>query len=219
MSSPARAWSNEAEVDILKGLRAQYESKGFDFTIAPDRSLVPSFLGSYMPDALAQKQGRNIAIEVRRHQTRSVQARLQDIRRLFDGHPDWQFSVVFVGSGPQEIEIPAASPAAIRARMGEIRRLSELGHQRPAFVMAWSLLEAALQSVHESNARHALTPEAVIQALAMNGYIDADTEQRIRALIALRNRIVHGDVAAEPAAEDVAIILQAIEETLVIGAA
>src|SRR5205085_298735 len=98
-----------------------------------------------IPDALAQKSGSNIAIEVKRHNTSATQYSLQKIRRLFDGHPDWQFNVVFVGSEPlQPVTIPSAPPGVIRARMDEVRRLSGEGHHRAAFVMAWSLLEAAL---------------------------------------------------------------------------
>lgn len=215
MSSPAQAWSHEAEMEYLEGLRPRYEAEGFKFTISPDRAVLPVFLGGYLPDALAQKPGLNIAIEVKQHQSQGAQARLQDIRRLFDGHPDWQFNVVFIGTRPlQSVTIPVASPEAIRTRMAEVRALSLQGHQRPAFVMAWSLLEAVLQLVEEGVSHKPLTPGTVVQTLAMKGYIAADVERRMRSLIELRNRIVHGDVAAEPTTHDVDLILAAIDETL-----
>jgi hypothetical protein len=44
------------------------------------------------------------------------------------------------------------------------------------------------------------------------------TERRMCGLIALRNQIVHGDVAAEPAAGDVNLVLAATEETLAANA-
>jgi hypothetical protein len=100
MSSPAQTSSDDAEVEFLWGLRSRYEAEGFTFTVEPDRSMLPPFLGSYVPDALARKPGVNIAVEVKRNQSRTTQASLQDIRRLFDGHPDWQFNVYFVRSGP-----------------------------------------------------------------------------------------------------------------------
>jgi uncharacterized protein YutE (UPF0331/DUF86 family) len=220
MGSPAQAWSHEAEMEYLEGLRSRYEAEGFTFTIAPDRAALPSFLEGYLPDALAQKAGLNIAIEVKQHQSQTSQARLQDIRRLFDGRPDWQFSVAFIGTRPlQSVTIPVASPDAIRSRIEEVRSLNRQGLQRPAFVMAWSLLEAVLQLVEGGTNQKPLTPGTVVQTLAMKGYITADVERRMRSLIELRNRIVHGDVTAEPTAQEVDLILAAIDETLRVEAA
>jgi uncharacterized protein YutE (UPF0331/DUF86 family) len=215
MTSPAQTSSHGAEVEFLEGLRSGYEAEGYTFTIEPDQSMLPSFLGTYMPDALAQKPGVNIAIEVKRDQSQTTQASLRDIRRLFDGHPDWQLNVLFVRSGPlQSVTIPTALPADIRRRMDEVRELEKQGHRRPAFVMTWSLLESALQSVNDDRTSKPRTPGTVVQTLAMNGYIAPDMERRMHGLIALRNQIIHGDVVAEPAAEDVDLVLTAVEETL-----
>lgn len=219
MSAPAQAASRGGEREFLEGLRSRYEADGFTFTMEPDRSKLPAFMGSYAPDALAQKPGRNIAIEIKSRQSQATQYRLQDIRRLFEGHPDWQFSVFFPGSGPLEwATIRKASPATIRERIDEVLELIEQDHLRPAFVMAWSLLEAALQSVVENEHSLPRSPGTVVQTLAMNGYIGADTERRIRDLIVFRNQIVHGDVMTEPTAEDVKLILSAAEQTLDAGA-
>jgi REase_AHJR-like len=215
MSSLAPISPHEPEGAFLEGLRSRYEAEGFTFTISPDQSMLPPFLGTYIPDALARKSGLNIAIEVKRHQSETTQAQLRDIRRLFDGHPEWQFNVFFVGSGPlPSVTIPAASPSDIRRRMEEVRVLAKQGHHRPAFIMAWSLLEAALQSVEDNTTSKPRTPGTVVQTLAMNGYIAPDIERRMRELIALRNQIVHGDVVAEPSADDVNLVLAAIQETL-----
>ena len=218
MNSPAQITAFESEKEFLEGLRSRYEAEGYTFTVAPDKSMLPAFMGTYIPDALARKPGRNIAIEVRTRQSLPAQAQLQDIRRLFESQPDWRLSVFFRGSGSlPSITIPRPSPAAIRARISEVRELVEQGHRRAAFVMAWSLVEAAFRADDENEHRQPLTPGTVVQALTMNGYIGPDTERRLRGLIALRNQIVHGDVAAEPTAEDVNLLLSAVEETLQVG--
>lgn len=215
MSSPAQAWSRESEAQFLEGLRPRYEAEGFAFTIAPDPAGLPGFLGSYVPDAIARKPGLNIAIEVKRNQSPSTQKALQEIRRLFAGHDDWQFNVIYMGTDPlQAVTIPPASPAAIRRRMEEVVTLDKSGHHRAAFVVAWSLLEAALHSLGRETVHKPLTPGMVVQALAMNGYIDPDMERRMRALVELRNRIVHGDLSVEPASAEILDVLSAIEATL-----
>jgi uncharacterized protein YutE (UPF0331/DUF86 family) len=207
-------------VQFLDGLRSRYEGEGFSFMIAPGSAELPAFLGSYKPDALARKPGLNIAIEVKRRQSPATQKRLQDIRRLFEGHPDWQFSVVFMGTEPlQSVTIPSALPAAIRKSMDEVAALNAGGHHRAAFVMAWSLLEAALHSISGETTSKPRTPGTVVQTLAMNGYIEPEMERRMRALIELRNRIVHGDLDAEPTSTDVELVLSAIQKTMAADAA
>jgi len=219
MSSPAQARSDQSQAQFLDQLRQRYEEQGFLFTVYPERSMLPAFFGSYTPDAIASKAGRNVAIEVKRRPSSGSQLRLQEIRRLFDGQPDWELQLVHMGSGPlQSVRIAASPPGAIRSRVDEVRKLIAEGHKRAAFVIAWSLLEAALQAAHQEGESPPRTPGTVVQTLAMNGYIPALVERRMRELIQLRNRIVHGDVAAEPGPGDVEAVLSAVEETLMAAA-
>jgi uncharacterized protein YutE (UPF0331/DUF86 family) len=207
--------SQDSEAQFIETLRERYEGEGFSFTLHPQREQLPAFLGSYVPDALAQKPGHNVAIEVKRRPSPPTEPALKDIRRLFEGHSDWQFHVVFMGTDPlQSTEIPTSAPGAVRGRVDEIRALIVQGHHRAAFIMAWSLLEAALRALTSETVSRPRTPGTVLQTLATKGYIEPDIEGRMRSLIDLRNRIVHGDLAAEPAPADIELVLSAIEETL-----
>lgn len=215
MTLQAQSWQPETEGEFIESLRARYEEEGFTFTAHPEATSLPGFLGSYVPDALAQKTGRNVVIEVKRRQTPSTEHALRDIRRLFEGRSDWQFHVFFIGADPlRSIIIPSAGPEAVSSRVEEVRSLIAQGHLRPAFLMAWSLLEAALRTLDSDTTDRPRTPDTVVQTLAMNGYIEPEKEQHMRALISLRNRVVHGDLTAEPTTADVELVLSAIEETL-----
>ncbi|MEO5372877.1 MAG: DUF86 domain-containing protein [Alphaproteobacteria bacterium] len=206
----------EAETEFIEGLRARYEDEGFTFTAHPEAAQLPDFLGSYAPDALAQKPGHNIVIEVKNRQSLSTERTLGRIRQLFKGRPDWQFHVVFMGANDplQSMTIPTSAPVTISNHMNEIRALTAQGHPRPAFIMAWSILEAALRTLGGEAGSRPHTLGTVVQELAMNGYIEPDMERRLRALIELRNRIVHGDLSVEPETKDIELVLSAIEETL-----
>jgi len=220
MGSAIQAESPGAEVQFLEGLRQRYEAEGFSFITAPDRADLPSFLGSYMPDAIARKQGQNIAIDVRRRQSPATQSAVQEIRRLFEGRADWQLNVVFMGTDPlSSLTIPPAQPAAIRKSMEEVAALGATDHRRAAFVMAWSLLETALHSLGSETTSKPLTPGTVVQTLAMNGYIEPELERRMRALVELRNRVVHGDLNAEPTLAEIELVLSAIRHALAAEAA
>ncbi|SFU98755.1 hypothetical protein SAMN02799631_03646 [Methylobacterium sp. 174MFSha1.1] len=213
MAPSLRSPDTEAERRCIETLRARYEQAGFAFQAEPEPDQLPDFLGGYRPDAVARKHGHNVAIDVR-HGPGPSDPPLPAIRRLFDGHPDWRLHVAFVANDPlRAITIPQADPAGIRAQIAEIRALDAAGHRRPAFIMAWALLEAALRAYSE-DAGGASPPSTVVQALAMNGLIDPETERALRSLVALRNRVVHGDLAADPTAEDVALVLRSVETAL-----
>lgn len=213
--SLAAQTSQEAEVRFLERLRSQYEADGFTFTVSPERSDLPDFLGSYVPDAIARKGDISIAIEVKRYQTPATQTSLRKIRRLFEGHDDWRFNVVFAGGEDLLPEvIPSMPPAEIRRRMDEVAALVDLGHRQAAFLLAWSLLEAVLNSQSREQTGRPRGAGTVVQSLAMNGLIGPETERRLRGLVDLRNRIVHGDLSAEPTSAEVQVVLLAIDETL-----
>ncbi|PZW40019.1 hypothetical protein C8P66_12664 [Humitalea rosea] len=215
MTAPARSWPEEAEREFLAGLRAQYVDQGFTFVVDPRPDDLPAFLGSYRPDAIAKKPGANIAIEVKQRPSPATEWSLTRIRRLFEGHPDWQLVVTYIGSDPlKTLTIPVSSTADIRRRAEEVRTLEIHGQQQAAFVMAWSLLEAALHRIESEKGARPRTPGTVVQTLAMLGYIDPALEQRVRPLIDLRNRIVHGDLHAEPSPYDVHLVLSAVEQAL-----
>lgn len=85
----------EFERHFLDKLQAQYIEQGFTFIAHPGREQIPEFLGSYRPDAIARKPGTNIAIEVKQYANPAAERSLKEIRRLFEGHPDWQFVISY----------------------------------------------------------------------------------------------------------------------------
>jgi uncharacterized protein YutE (UPF0331/DUF86 family) len=201
----------------LSDLGRQYTDKGYAFIVHPGPENLPPFLGSYTPDAIALKPGANVAIEVLQRPRSADRRPLTELRQLFDGHNDWQFVVSHMGSDPlQRLTIPAASLADMQRQMEDVEALAAQGQHRAAFVMAWSLLEAALHRI-ESDRRKPLMPGTVVQSLAMLGYIEPENEQRIRPLVELRNRVVHGDLGAEPTADDIEAVLSAVQDALVDG--
>ncbi|MBT2132703.1 hypothetical protein KK137_00015 [Croceibacterium sp. LX-88] len=214
-SSPRQTAYADAEREVLERLRSRYEQQGSTFVVAPDASLLPEFLGPYIPDAIVQTGDKTIAIEVKHGQSPVTQARLRDLRRIFDGHPDWQLLVVYAPSGPlQSLTIPSATPSAIRMRLDDVHRLNKAGFVDAALVMGWSLLEACLQLVGETDSAKPRTPGTVVQTLAANGHISPGEEQQLRSLIEVRNRIVHGDVAAQSTGSDVELVLRTVENII-----
>ncbi|WP_193337169.1 hypothetical protein [Devosia beringensis] len=215
MNSSTEDDPHETERQFLETLRSQYESSGFIFTPNPRGEDLPEFLGSYRPDAVARKSGMNLAIEVKGVQGANTERKIQEIRRLFSEHSDWQLKVVYMGRRPlQNVQVPKAQPEKIRSRKLELETLVAQGHAREAFVMAWPLLEALAHAFAPSTTSKPLTPGTAVQSLAMNALIGHDVEIRLRELINTRNLIIHGDLGVEVSAADVELILSAVDQAL-----
>lgn len=213
--SAAQHEARKAELDLLGSLRRQYEAKGFSFEIAPSRQGLPDFLGRYVPDAIARKGSENVAIEVRNSRSKSSEFTLQQIRSRFEGHPDWTFAVAYTAEDPlKTLMIKRAAVPTIRRQLDDVRTLAAEGQNRAAFLLAWSLLEATLLNVEDGSEARPRSPASVLQALAMLGRIDAETERGLRSKILLRNAVVHGDLAMEPTDEDVQTLVSVVEEAL-----
>lgn len=215
MTSTSRHEQVDAASKLLGALRDRYMADGYSFEVEPAPHHVPKFLGGYKPDAIASKPGANVAIEVRQRQGPAADLSLQEIRRRFEGQTDWQFVVAYTGDDPlKTLTIPPFPVSDIRDRLKEVDSLAAQGQHRAAFILGWSLLEATLHSIKSASDARPHTPGTVVQTLTMLGLLDPQLEQRVRPLIRLRNRVVHGDLSAEPSIEDVRLVLSAVEEVL-----
>ncbi|MBQ1497877.1 MAG: hypothetical protein IIZ38_06150 [Sphingomonas sp.] len=217
MNEPVRIPRHDGQDRFLDRLRSQYEAQGFEFVTQLNQVDLPAFFAGYQPDAVALKLGQNVAIEIKSQDASSSKRNLEQIRKLFEGHPDWRLSVAYMGSGTPSVTIPTAEPEAILWRVKEARALRDQGFRQAALVMAWSLLEATLQAMDNAAEAKPRTPGTVLQTLSMIDLISPDIERRARDLINLRNSIVHGDVSVEPSAEDIDLLLGVVEEALRAG--
>ena len=217
MNEPVRIPRHDGQDRFLDRLRSQYEAQGFEFVTQLNQVDLPAFFAGYQPDAVALKLGQNVAIEIKSQDASSSKRNLEQIRKLFEGHPDWRLSVAYMGSGTPSVTIPTAEPEAILWRVKEARALRDQGFRQAALVMAWSLLEATLQAMDNAAEAKPRTPGTVLQTLSMIDLISPDNERRARDLINLRNSIVHGDVSVEPSAEDIDLLLGVVEEALRAG--
>lgn len=208
--------TGETETLFLESMRPFYEGRGYRFTVHPIRADVPAFLASHLPDAVASKGDGGIVIKLVSRPAQVVQPSLVELRDLIKGRPEWRLTVAHMGRDPSSVrEMPVVGKDPILRRADEAERLAKGGHVAAAFVLAWSLLEATLNSLHPSADKRPRTPGTVVQTLSMNGDISYEVEKSLRPLIDLRNRVVHGDLDAMPTIDDVHQVLIAIRTALV----
>lgn len=215
MSFPTQDVEQRNARQVLEGFGASYRNDGFRFVIAPEGDELPEFLRGFPLDAVAVKEGADgvavVTLDSLRHLDRNVRTALVETVKA---HPGWRLTVVNIARKSFQPVIPVATPDALRARMADISALLTAGHRREAFVSAWSLLEAALHRVDPERKGRPVAGSALVEGLTTLGYLGQETARALTALVTLRNRIVHGDLAAEPTAADVERVLQAVAETL-----
>lgn len=216
MTSLGEAGTVKSESNILDQLRAAYEQRGFSFVIQPGPEALPDFLASYRFDAIAQKEGENVIIEIIRRQRSPWEQPFKGLHDRLANHKDWKLNIIYAVEKPEDsIVIPVPRLDALKQQIAEVEALAATGHHRAAFVLSWSVLEAVLNRVRESGS-HRIRPAAqVVQTLTMDGHISAETERKLRELSDLQNRIVHGDLDANASGDDVEQVLAAISEALI----
>jgi len=198
----------QAERRFIETLRPRFEQKGYEFRSYPTASDLPAFMETFAPDAIALKPDHKIAIEVKSRRNRANDLSIRVIRHIFQAHPEWQFRVFYIADSEQDsIDIPTSTWNVFFDKLATTRDLLAHGQSQAAFLMSWSLLEAAARMADADLRGRPQSPGTVVQALAMNGTIKPETERYLRNLIHLRNRVAHGDLEAETTEADVERIL------------
>jgi uncharacterized protein YutE (UPF0331/DUF86 family) len=201
--------SESREHAILERLRDQYEHQGYSFYTHPSRELLPTFLGQYRPDAVALKGDEGIIIEIK-GRANKTELRLSEITRLFAGQTKWRFSIVNVDDFPGEELIRLYSPDRIEKALQEAQQLSQTGHTRAAFVLAWAAWEAAgriLLAPDTEPGVSPLSPTQMTQMLTQDSFLDEASARRLWNLARIRSAVVHGDLDKEVDQEAVTFLI------------
>jgi hypothetical protein len=208
MMSESQLW----ESNILRNLQQVSEARGLKFYVNPPPEVVPAFLGSHQPDAIAVGPDGGIIIEVKSRRSPASEQQLAAIAKRVSDHKGWEFRAIYLSppmDGTQSIAKP--TPGQIQARFGEIEALTKAGHPAAALVTAWAVLESlARLTTASSQARtpKGFSPLQVIQTLAEEGYIENDVADRLREMAKLRDAVVHGDFSVDVPGEQVESLLK-----------
>lgn len=211
MMSEAQLW----ESNVLRNLRLMSEARGLKFYANPSRELVPEFLGSYEPDAIAVGPEGGIIIEVKLRRSPASERHLAALAKRVSNQRGWEFRVIYLNPSTDEtptIEKPTLDQ--LQSAFREIDALMKSGHPAAAFVTGWAALEslARLASAYsEARRSSAFSPIQAVQTLAEEGYIENEAADRLREMANLRNAVVHGDFSVDVPAEKVEGLLRQLQ--------
>jgi uncharacterized protein YutE (UPF0331/DUF86 family) len=210
--------SEKSEADILRTLRNRYERRGYTFVAHPTGDLVPEFLRSYRPDALAISQRDSVVIEIKARRSADSQKNLARIAELVAEQPNWKFEIYYAGDFSRPVYEKPDGADVLRL-LDEIRGLLSSGFTRAALVMAWAALEAVARALRsdDKSGSGPMIPSEIVEWLSRTGHVDSSTGRVLRNMIKTRNSVVHGDHVVDPQEHELRVLystLQSLAEEL-----
>jgi hypothetical protein len=94
------------ESAVLENVLPELEADGFEVYARPAGHLLPSFMRTYVPDAIALREGRKLAIEVLSDEP-SAKRKLAHIQELFSKQKDWELRVYWLSPNDRSQAVEA----------------------------------------------------------------------------------------------------------------
>jgi REase_AHJR-like protein len=190
------------ETDVLENIVPQLEAEGYEVYSHPSANLLPSFMQSYRPDAIALREDKKLAIEVVRKGS-STEGRLDKLRELLAGRRDWELRVYWISPSNTPEPIDLASGKEIEQSIKAVEQLASEGLHGAALLMAWATLEALGRALLPEKLARPQTAGRLVEALAGEGYVTPTEADRLRELGKVRNQLAHGGLRAKTTSKDI----------------
>jgi len=183
----------------LEEVRAEYEARGYEVVTDPGPDDVPFDLDGFCPDLLARGRGANHLIVVRGSAQWVSMGRLSEAAAEVRKHPGWHLTLVtaddveLVGAPGLDDSLP--SWPRLRADASRAFGMVHAGAEPDAsFFVLWATLEGVLRKTAECAGLpiERLPTADVLPSLYDFGGLSTEQYDRLRALLALRNRVAHG---------------------------
>jgi REase_AHJR-like len=181
------SYDSSLEQAVLDALTPDLEAQGFQVFVHPQRSILPPFMQTFQPDAIAVKADKKIAIEVTSKSPRA-NAKVLRLQNLFFGHPDWELKVLYAPARNSETSFAKPSRKTIEAILSGLTKAVEYLGPVPALVIAWAAFEAAARLLVPLKIERPQTPARLVETLASDGYITPKEADMSRNLAHSRNR-------------------------------
>jgi len=188
---------SKLEKHKIEEIKREYEKKGYTATVEPTLAQRPSFLKNYTPDLIAISEKESVMIEVKSSVSLHKAGYLSKLAETAQKN-GWRFELVITNrkSFEQSRMDCSLNKEEIIARMREIPALLELNYYNAAYLVSWSVFEAALRV---KMAELKLDSHAGLMTLIKNlysyGLVSRPQYEDIEKKLTLRNSLVHGFAA------------------------
>jgi hypothetical protein len=203
----------EIEEALLESRLSYLEADGFKVFIRPSREVLPEFMKSYRPDAIARRGDEKIAIEVVSDPRRWAET-TEQLRNLFAQHPDWKLELMYIPPQTEDLLIEAPSKEAIERNVERLSAEIDALGPAPALLAAWSAFEAAARLLAPNRLARPQPAARLLEVLASEGYLNPEEADGARRIAHVRNRAAHGDFGIVVSVKDVDFMMGLIRSIL-----
>lgn len=204
--------SSVIEEIVADRMVSELTAQGYSVIAKPARSILPKFFGDYVPDLIGLRPGRSLAVEVRSSEHNGL-PEIGSVAKLFEGHKDWEFRLVWVPAGEKTQPLRKQTNKTIFEFIEQCKELALQGNHAAAFLLSWATLEAIGRTLVQADMQRPQTPRRLIEMLAGRGIATHDEAQRLRELYKFRNSLIHGELDAKvsgPQSQEMVSILESI---------
>lgn len=191
----------EQEMDVLNSIVPKLQAEGYAVHVHPPRSMLPSFMQSYMPDAIALGVPKNLAIEVVVEGS-STPALLFNLKERFEHSRDWDLRVYYARPSDERRSLEVVSEAEINGSLATVGKLIELGECKAALLMSWASFEAIGRALFPKRFVLPQSPAQLVEVLATDGQLLPNEADTLRRLAGLRSKLIHGKLDVHVQVED-----------------
>ena len=191
------------EKQHARDIAEEYRSQGYEVIEGPLPGQLPDFLFGYHPDLLIRKGDEATIVEVKSRTSLARNPQIQDLARILQPKPHWNFELVIVEERDQFHTLEGAQALGrddIQQGIDKAGKLLELGFSEAALLLAWSILEATLRflSAEEGIALNRLDSFYILKQAAMNGIISRNDYNFLTNVMKYRNALAHGFKKNDP---------------------
>ncbi len=202
----------------IKEIARDYKNKGYKVIIKPrSSSIVPSFIRNFQPDLIALSKTENVVIEVKSSESKTDFKSLEELANIVNSKENWRFELVFTNPRNKfsiDSELTLIGLNKIEQRLQVCKDLLVDNNVEPAFLLAWSTLEAGirfkLNSLELKGDLSTRPPLHLMKSLYSFGIIGQSLLRKLEMLNQIRNQLIHG-FDASLNRENVYDLIEAIE--------
>lgn len=205
----------------IERVAQQYRDEGFAVVTHPDASHLPDFATDLGAEILVTRGNEKALVQIKK--TRAdveADSTISHRAEVVGKHPGWRFDLIVLNEGDtfRRITRGAREPSEqeIARAITEVETLVEMNQTRPALVLAWAALEAAMRRVCSDVELYVpkTTPSELLRILYGNGILTRKEFELLRETYRLRTEVVHGLVSTPFDSMDVKGIIATIRRLL-----
>ncbi len=181
----------------LQEVAREYQKRGYEVILQPERSMLPDFLAYYNVDMIARNEKESVVVEVKSKMSLSSSNHLQSLADKIQKQSGWRFELII--TNPKEELLSNQNSRllgelTLMQRIGETRELLQEGHKEAALLLAWATAEGALRLLAEREEvkLQRQSPAYVMKYMASVGLLDKVDYNSLQNILEIRNEVVHG---------------------------